>query len=102
MRIPLPKTMRHHRERQFERKLASPAVRYGLAGWAFLAARPRLYGLTMALAARFLSIVGGRAGRIRSLPLAGGWTRHRDLPAPAGGTFQQAWSRRGGRRAPSQ
>jgi len=101
MRIPLPKMMRHHREREFERGLSPASVRWGLAGWAVLASRPRLYGMVMGLAARFLSLVGGRAGRIRSLPLAGGWTRHRDLPAPAGRTFQQAWSDRGGRRAPS-
>jgi len=101
MRIPLPKMMRHHREREFERGLSPASVRWGLAGWAFLASRPRLYGMAMGLAARFLSLVGGRPGRIRSLPLAGGWTRHRDLPAPAGKTFQQAWSGRGGRRVPS-
>jgi len=101
MRIPLPKMMRHHREREFERGLSPASVRWGLAGWAVLASRPRLYGMVMGLAARFLSLVGGRAGRIRSLPLAGGWTRHRDLPAPAGRTFQQAWSDRGGGKAPS-
>jgi len=101
MRIALPKMMRHHREREFERGLSPAPVRLGLAGWAFLAARPRLYRTVMSLVVRALSLVGGRTGKIRSLPLAGGWTRHRDLPAPAGRTFQQAWSRRGGRRAPS-
>ena len=30
--------------------------------------------------------------RIRRLPLVGGWTRHRDMPAPQGRTFQQLWA----------
>ena len=28
------------------------------------------------------------------LPFAGGWTQHRDLPAPQGRTFQDQWARR--------
>ena len=43
MRIPLPKMMRHYREREYERKLSPRAVRTGLAMWAFLARRPALY-----------------------------------------------------------
>ena len=31
---------------------------------------------------------------LRRLPLAGGWTRARDLPAPGGQTFMSAWRRR--------
>ena len=34
------------------------------------------------------------SGRIRRLPLAGGWTASRDLPAPEGETFQAQWARR--------
>ena len=39
-------------------------------------------------------MLGRRKGRFRSLPLAGGWTDHRDFPAPQGKTFQQLWSER--------
>ena len=32
---------------------------------------------------RVLSLLAGRKRRFSSLPLAGGWTKYRDLPAPA-------------------
>ena len=35
-----------------------------------------------------------RGGWIRSLPLAGGWTAHRDFPAPAGKTFMELYRAR--------
>jgi L-lactate dehydrogenase complex protein LldF len=41
--------------------------------------------------------MGGEKGRIRSLPLAGGWTAQRDFPAPSGRTFiEQYRSRKAG------
>ena len=43
MRIPLPKMMRHWREREFERGLNPATQRYGLKLWAFFARRPALY-----------------------------------------------------------
>ena len=43
MRIPLPKLMRHWREKEFERHLTPAAVRCGLELWAFFAKRPKLY-----------------------------------------------------------
>ena len=91
MRIPLPKMMRHWREREFERNLAPATMRGGLGFWKFFASRPRLYHLAASLAIPFLSLLAGRRGRMRVLPFASGWTRHRDLPAPQGRTFQQLW-----------
>ena len=38
-----------------------------------------------------LSLLGGRSGRIRSLPGASGWTRERDFPAPRGATFRELY-----------
>ncbi|MBI1182361.1 MAG: iron-sulfur cluster-binding protein [Alphaproteobacteria bacterium] len=96
VRIPLPKMMRHWREREFERHLSPAPMRWGLGLWAALAARPALYRLALGLASRLLR---GRAtkGWIGRLPLAGaGWTGGRDLRAPSGGTFQQQWRRRRG------
>src|SRR5215475_8543294 len=43
MRIPLPKMMRHWREREFEKKLSPATYRAGLGLWAFLAKNPPLY-----------------------------------------------------------
>ncbi len=99
VRIPLPKLMRHWREREFERHLQPAAVRSGLRLWGWFATRPRLYHCATGLAMRALHLAGGDRGRFASLPLAGGWTDHRDMPAPQGATFQSQWrSRRGGRK----
>jgi L-lactate dehydrogenase complex protein LldF len=97
MRIPLPKMMRHWREREFERHLSPPPARWALRAWAFAAKRPALYRLGASIGAWLLKLRGGRSGRIASLPLAGGWTAHRDMPAPEGRTFQQLWAARGRR-----
>jgi L-lactate dehydrogenase complex protein LldF len=69
-------------------------VRSGLAFWAFFARRPRLYRLATRIAFTGLGWMGRRRGSFRSLPLAGGWTRHRDMAAPEGATFQAEWAKR--------
>ena len=94
MRIPLPKMLRHWREREFERHLTPSRYRTGMALWGFLARHPRLYRLGSGLAARFLGALGRRRGAFRSLPLAGGWTAYRDMPAPEGPSFHQLWAQR--------
>jgi L-lactate dehydrogenase complex protein LldF len=91
MKIPLPKMMRHWREREFERRLNPATQRFGLRFWAFFAKRPRLYKLGASLAIPMLAVFAGSGRRFRWLPLAGGWTRHRDLPAPESRTFMQQW-----------
>ena len=92
MRIPLPKIMRHWREQAFEEKLDPPMSRWALGLWGWLARRPALYRAGTGLAARLLRWRGGRQGRMTALPFAGGWTKHRDLPAPEGRTFQAIWA----------
>ncbi len=94
VRIPLPKLMRHWREREYERHLSPASVRYGLGVWAFLARRPALYRTVARVGARFLRLLGRRRGRLSRLPLAGGWTAGRDLPVPQGQTFQAQWAAR--------
>ncbi len=97
VRIPLPKLMRELREREFTRRLSPATARWGVAAWAFLARRPGLYRLALALPLRLLGALGRRRGRFRWLPLAGGWTAARDFPAPRGPSFQAMWAARGGR-----
>jgi L-lactate dehydrogenase complex protein LldF len=60
------------------------------------ARRPGLYHPGARLVAGLLGLLAGRRGRFRRLPLAGGWTGTRDLPAPTGRTFQALWRARGG------
>jgi len=91
MRIPLPKMMRHWREREYDTGGTGFLPRIALKGWAFLARRPRLYGLLARPAISVLTRLAGTRGRLSSLPLARGWTAYRDLPAPSGGTFQAQW-----------
>ncbi|MEJ1995152.1 MAG: LutB/LldF family L-lactate oxidation iron-sulfur protein [Limibacillus sp.] len=92
MRIPLPKMMRHWREREFEKHLSPATVRQGLSFWRFFATRPALYQFATGMAARVLRAMAGSKGRLSRLPLAGGWTKYRDFPAPEGKTFQQLWA----------
>ena len=94
MKIPLPKLMRHYREREFEQKISPPTQRAALALWAFFAKRPSLYHSLSRVAASFLGRLGRRHGGFHNLPLAGGWTAGREMPAPQGKTFQAMWQER--------
>ena len=93
VKIPLPKLMRHWREREFERHLTPPVVRTNLALWGFFARRPALYRLATRAAAWTLGLMGRKHGRFHKLPFAGGWTAGRDLPAPEGDTFFARYAR---------
>ena len=96
VRIPLPKMMRHWREREFERRLSPAPIRYGIRFWAFFAKRPAIYRFATNVASHALSLVGRRKGRLSWAPLATGWTNTRDLAAPQGATFQSQWRGKSG------
>ncbi|MBX2835526.1 MAG: iron-sulfur cluster-binding protein [Gammaproteobacteria bacterium] len=88
MSIPLPKLLRNHRQTTFEKHLQSKPSRFGLAAWATLAKRPKLYRFVMQIGVGMLNLLGHKRGRFSKLPLAGAWTAGRDLPAPQQrGTF---------------
>ena len=93
VKIPLPKLMRHWRDKEFERHLQPAGQRTNLALWAWFARRPAFYRLATRLAAGALGLMGRKRGRFASLPLASGWTAGRDLPAPEGGTFFAQYAR---------
>lgn len=99
MKIPLTRMMRVWRERSFDSGDGSWTARAGLRVWAFAARRPRLYHALTGFLMPMLARLGGASGRLHRLPLAGEWTRHRDLPAPEGRTFHRLWAdkRRGAR-----
>jgi L-lactate dehydrogenase complex protein LldF len=92
VKIPLPKMMRHWRERQFAQGKAPPVYRYGLGAWAWVARRPALYHTLAEANARMLGWLGQRRGRFRFLPAAGEWTKVRDMPAPEGRSFHALWA----------
>ena len=93
MRIPLPRLMRAWREREFLSAAGSKRVRLGVKAWAWLATRPRLYHMAARFGIAFMGFLGRRRrGAFRRWPLAGGWTKYRDLPAPQGRTFQAEWA----------
>jgi L-lactate dehydrogenase complex protein LldF len=91
MDIPLPKMMRHWRERDYQRQPATGLPKLALRLWAYLAKRPRLYHRFMQTGLWSLSILSGRKTVLRWLPFAGAWTKYRDLPAPAPRSFQSLW-----------
>jgi L-lactate dehydrogenase complex protein LldF len=92
MKIPLPGLMRHWREEEFAGGDTPLLYRLGLKAWAAAAKRPLLYNAGARLLMPLLAVLGRRRGAFRRLPGAGGWTRHRDLPAPQGRTFQALWA----------
>jgi L-lactate dehydrogenase complex protein LldF len=94
VKIPLPKMMRHWREREFAAKLNPPVWRAGLTLWAWVVCRPVLYHTLVEIAGRVLGWLGRDRGRFRALPLAAGWTVARDLPAPEGRSFHSLWIER--------
>ena len=93
VKIPLPKMMRHWREREFERHLSPVGARRNLGLWAYVAQRPALYRMATKLAIGTLGLLAQGKGAFRSLPLAGGWTQGRDLPVPEGGTFMDRYAK---------
>jgi L-lactate dehydrogenase complex protein LldF len=97
MKIPLPELLRKLREQQFERGLRPLSERAALMVWGFVARRPMLYRSLSRVAVRLLAALG-QNGRLRVLPLAGGWTGSRDLMAPTGRTFKELYAGRRDRR----
>jgi L-lactate dehydrogenase complex protein LldF len=94
VKIPLPDLLRKLREKQFEGQMRPRLEYMGFAVWAYLAKRPTLYRLATAMGVRILKLWGGSKKSIGSLPFAGGWTDHRDMPAPSGKTFREMYRER--------
>jgi L-lactate dehydrogenase complex protein LldF len=91
VRIPIPKLLRHWREEEFSRAITPAVQRSGLGLWAWFAKHPAMYRIAARWGTRLLRLVANGRGSVSSLPLAGGWTRHRDFPTPQGRTFHDQW-----------
>ena len=89
--IPLVTLLRRWRQRSFA--VATWRQRALLRAWATLASNPRAYHVAARLVAALLGRLGRARGAFRHLPLAGAWTRVRDMPAPQGPTFQRLWAK---------
>lgn len=92
VQIPLPTLLRAWRGRSWRESLEPGAVRYGVGIWAKVAHRPGIYQMGSSIGVRMMRLMG-RNGWIKWIPLAGGWTSHRDFPAPAGKTFMELYKR---------
>jgi L-lactate dehydrogenase complex protein LldF len=94
VRLDIPRMLLRLRQSAVDQGLAPAVLKLGLWGFGVVASSPFLFRLAMAfgrLGARFKA----RDGWIRSLPgLAGGWTRSRDMKAPAPKSFQALWKER--------
>ena len=96
MMIPLPTLLRGWRDRSWREGLEPATVRGALWAWRFMVMRPGLYRLATRIAVPVMRLFGQK-GWIASMPLAGGWTRHRDFPAPAKQTFMNQIRQQRGR-----
>ena len=95
VRIPIPRMLRHLREKGLDERLVPLRERWAVAAWAWIARRPRVYRLWARFLVGVLRTIAGRSGRVRRLPLSRGWTGGRDFPAPQGETFMDLWRRAG-------
>jgi L-lactate dehydrogenase complex protein LldF len=94
VRLDIPRMLLALRQRVVKETPQPFELRLGIKTFAWIATRPRLYGTVTKLARRVLR---GRAtnGWITRAPgLAAGWTRSRDLKAPAEQTFEERWRAR--------
>src|SRR6185369_7409937 len=94
VRIPLPDLQRKLREKAYERGLRPWYERAALKLWSWAAQRPAVYAFATRIAVRMLKAMGDEHGLIHKLPIGGGWTQGRDMPAPPGKTFRELYEAR--------
>lgn len=90
--IPLTALMRKLRE---DSHASSPLARCLIRAHTQLARSPTLYRLITNLGIKVLRVISRGKTSIRKLPMAGAWTRHKNLPTPPASSFQQQWRQQG-------
>jgi L-lactate dehydrogenase complex protein LldF len=94
VRLDIPRMLLSLRDSANRRDPAPLELRLGMKAFGRIASRPRLYRMFAAMARAALRS-RARDGWVASAPgLAAGWTRVRDLKAPAKATFQDLWRAR--------
>ncbi len=99
-RIPLAELIRELREDIVEAGLVARPWGAGLAGYAELTRRPRLWATLEVVALRLLRLAPLNARRLRGRGPLGAWTAARDFPRPRSHSFRAAWSAWIGPRGP--
>jgi L-lactate dehydrogenase complex protein LldF len=94
-RIPLAEMIRELREDAVAQGLASPVWGAGLAAYAEVTRRPRLWRALERLALPLLRRAPLDGARLRGRGPLGPWTRERDLPRGEGRSFRAAWEEAG-------
>ncbi|MFV0292610.1 MAG: lactate utilization protein B [Paracoccus sp. (in: a-proteobacteria)] len=97
--IPIKTLLKAWRIRSWDGGMESGTMRFGLGVWGFAARRPWLYHLGTRFALPVMRMFG-RKGWISRMPLAGGWTNTRDLPAPVAGRSFMSQYRKYGSKGP--
>jgi len=101
IRLDIPRMLLALRHSAVERTPQPLALRLGLKAFAVLASRPALYRAAMAAMRRVLRARATNGWIARAPGLAEGWTRFRDLKAPAARTFEEQWRARAASRRSS-
>ena len=94
VRLDIPRMLLVLRNEGNKESPASLDLRLGMKVFRLIAPRPGLYKLAAAVGRRALRLIA-KDGWVKKAPgLAGGWTKVRDLKAPAAKTFQQLFQER--------
>jgi L-lactate dehydrogenase complex protein LldF len=94
IRLDIPRMLLALRHTAVERTPQPLALRLGLTVFARIASRPAVYRAAMAAMRRVLRARATNGWITRAPGMAAGWTRFRDLKAPAARTFQEQWRAR--------
>ena len=88
--IPLPKLLRSLRAQSWQKRYEPLTNRLFVKIFVQLATRPKLFQFVSTCSVLLMKAFS-RNSWIRFLPLASGWTKNRDLPAPSSQTFMQQY-----------